>query len=219
MADERVHSSLESQGGDIGLGVLLFHNLHLPDEVRVFTIPYLGVQRFDREALVYDVAVGQGKVLRHYSWPDRWFEVNCAFTTVGDLIQEQDTVTPWAFNCDISTPHLTQGDSVYNVDLEMDVLVAADGMRHTIKDRDEFATAVDKGWIGPAEAPDALRGLAKLLALIEQGCLREFLESVCPFDTLQTQALQPPARHRRLGEVPILRLESRSRWLDASQPS
>ncbi len=200
------------------MDVLLFHNLHLPDEVRVFTVPCLGVQRRDREALVYDVAVGQGTVLRHYSWPDHWFEVNCAFTTDGDLIEEQGALTPWAFNCDISTPHLTQGDSVYNVDLELDVLVAADGIRHTIKDRDDFATAVDKGWIGPTEARGAQQGLAELLAIVEQGHLRRFLESVRPFDTLQTQALQPPVRRRRLDDIPLLHLESRARWRGAGQP-
>lgn len=194
------------------MDALLFHNLHLPAEVRVFTVPHADIRRNDHEALVYDVCVGPGAVLRHYSWAHRWFEVNCTFSCGGDLV-EADGPVRWAFNCDISTPHLIVGGAAYNVDLELDVLVSADAAQYAVTDRADFIDAVDRGWMDAEEARRAEQGLDELLAMIRNGSFRPFLESVCPFSTLQASATQPPAQRRPLDEVPLLQSAGRRAWL------
>lgn len=54
----------------LGRDYILHYDLHLPDEVRVFTVPASGVRRWDPEAVVYDVRLGD-IVLRHYAFADR----------------------------------------------------------------------------------------------------------------------------------------------------
>lgn len=197
------------------MDALLYHNLHLPAEVRVFTVPHTAIRRNDGEALVYDVRVGEGVVLRHYSWSRHWFEVNCTFSCQGDLVEEDGPVM-WAFNCDISTPHLIAGNNAYNVDLELDVLVSADGAQYTVKDREDFVNAVDRGWIAGDEARCAEQGLDDLLALLRHGRFRPFLESVCPFSPLETSVMQPLAQRKPLAEVLLLQREPRRAWLTAA---
>ncbi len=187
---------------------LLFHNFHPPNDVRVFAVPREAIQRLDAVALVYDVRVRPDLVLRHYSWSEHWFDVNCSFSPRGDLVEEDGPIR-WAFNCDISTPHaLVKGDA-YNMDLELDVLVGRDGVRHCVRDRESLTHACNSGWIDAAEAAGAERGLAELLTLLEQGHFRSFLEATCPFSTLRTSAVQRPPRHKALGQVPPLHPSAR----------
>lgn len=201
------------------LDTLLFHNFHAPDEVRVFTVPHDAIQRHDNEALVYDVRVGSDLVLRHYSWSKHWFEVNCTFSCQGALVEEHGPMR-WAFNCDISTPHVMVGTNAYNMDLELDVLVSADGARHVVKDRQDFSLAVHRGWIHTEEARGAERGLVELLLLVQSGRFRPFLEAVCPFATLKTSVTQPAAQRKSLDEVPSVQREWRTstRGSDADAP-
>ena len=185
------------------MDALLFHNFHPPDDVRVFTVPRDGIQRLDSDALVYDVRVGPDSVLRHYSWSSRWFEVNCSFSLTGDLIEE-DGVIRWAYNCDIATPHVLVDGNAYNMDLQLDVLVSRDGLRHMVKDREHLTRAVKFDWVDPVEAAAAEQGLAHLLYLIEHRRFRALLEETCPFSSLRTSAVQPCPEHKRLAEAPVL---------------
>lgn len=140
---------------------LSFHNLHLPDEVRVFAVPVGAVRRWDDETLVYDVRVPSGGVLRHYSFYRRWFEVNCSLGADGRFVTEPGPID-WSFNGDVCSPCFSRGAAVYNVDLLLDVLVAPDGREHAVKDREEFERAVACGWLSAGEATGARRARLSL---------------------------------------------------------
>src|SRR3954469_5379317 len=107
-----------------------YHDLHNPDEVVLFTVPLSAVQCRDERVLVYDVRIGGG-VLRHYAFADRWFTINCSLDNDGKFISEPGPID-WSFNCDFATPIIWRDDAVYQVDLELDVLVAADGQNHVV---------------------------------------------------------------------------------------
>jgi hypothetical protein len=186
---------------------LFFHNLHAPDEVRVFEIPACGVRCWDETALVYDVRVGQG-ILRHYSFARRWFEVNCSLDLDGNFLAEAGPIE-WCFNCDICTPHLAVGNNLYNMDLWIDVLVGVDGHQHVVSDEDEFADAAEQGWMTAAEQDGARRGLEELLTIIRSTGLIPFVEQICPFQNIAQCGVHPPTVKRRLADVPLLGKEIR----------
>lgn len=187
---------------------LSFHNLHLPDEVRVFAVPVGAVRRWDDETLVYDVRVPSGGVLRHYSFYRRWFEVNCSLGADGRFVTESGPID-WSFNGDVCSPCFSRGAAVYNVDLLLDVLVAPDGREHAVKDREEFERAVARGWLSAGEATGARRGLEELLGLIESGRFLAFLAEACPFDGFPAAPLQPAARRLALADTSLLAPQSR----------
>lgn len=169
-----------------------FRNYHAPDEVRLFTVPRRGVRRWDQQALVYDVRVGEDRVLRHYSFPDRWFEVNCSLDLAGRFVTERHHGVDWCFNCDLSTPTAWDATGIYNMDLWLDVLVEPDGRTHAVIDEDDFAEAIRHGWLTPAEQAGARQGLADLLATIRGQGLLPFLEQVCPFEDVVDCDAPPP---------------------------
>lgn len=178
---------------------LLFHNFHPPGEVRVFTVPVGSIRRMDGDALVYDVRIGD-RVLRHYSFARRWFEVNCTLDLNGQFVTEPGPVD-WCFNCDISTPHLVTGLNAYNVDLSLDVLVGPDGREHEVIDEDDFAVACSSGWLTPAEQAGARAGLADLLSIIQGEGMVAFLDGVCPFGNVGQTEHQPPMVRKPPAEV------------------
>ena len=188
---------------------MYFYNLHLPDEVRVFGVPEESILRHDATALVFEVLVGDGLRLRHYSFPDRWYEVNVSLDLVGDFVEEAHPALPWTFNCDVSTPHIEDGSHIYNVDLELDVLVHRDGRRWLTVDQDAFRSAVCRGLFGPETAKEGEAGLSELVALVRSGQFLTFLVSVYPFGGSATKtmptAFAPPMRRMRRQDVPRLR--------------
>ena len=189
--------------------LLLFHNFHPPDDVRVFPIPARGVRRRDQTTLVYDVRVGD-LVLRRYSFADHWFEVNCTVDLRGGFVTEPGPIA-WCLNCDISTPSLFVGPDEYNVDLCLDVLVGPDGREHVVKDEDEFERAVDQRWFTHEEQLGARRGLGELLALIRDGAFLAFLERICPFSSVACSDVPAalPMTCRPLRDIPLLHREVR----------
>ena len=185
------------------------YNLHLPDDVRVFEVPDEGVRRRDEAVLVYDVAVPGGLVLRHLSLSDRWFEINWTLDCDARLVKAVKA-SRWAFNCDICTPHVLRDAAVYNVDLEIDVLVAADGRRRLVTDEDDFLRAVGAKWIELHDRRGALRGLADLLRIIDgDGGLLAFAQSVLPFTPFRSTQVQPPAGRLGVSDIPELRPDRR----------
>jgi len=157
-----------------------FLNYHAPNTVRAFFVPDRGIRRWDQEAVVYDVRIRSDRILRHYSFDNHWFELNCSLDSAGRLITESGPID-WAFNCDISTPHFIHGPDVYNKDLWLDVLVAPDGNEHLVIDQEDFERAVDLGWATHIEREGACSGLNDLLAIIRTEGLIAFLERICPF--------------------------------------
>jgi predicted RNA-binding protein associated with RNAse of E/G family len=156
-----------------------------PDElyVRQFRVRPGDVLRRDAAAFVSEVE-SDGVVLRHYAFAGEWFKVNVTFDRAGSLVDtpaEEGVRRPFAFNCDIATPMLTQPDGVYAVDLFLDVLVGADARTFDVVDADEFEEAIAAELLSPHEVEGARRGLRRLIGLIERGEFVDFLEAACPF--------------------------------------
>lgn len=178
----------------------LFHyDFHPPEEVRIFTIPTMGLCRWDEEVLIYDVLIGD-LVLRHFSFSNEWFQINCTLDRSGQLVIEPGPIE-WCFNCDISTPYFVEGTSVYNVDLFLDVLVGTDGHRHLVTDEDEFENASANMWITAEEQTGARRGLAALLEIIETQGLISCLERLYPFGAVLAETCSPAMIQRHMSEV------------------
>lgn len=198
----------------MGDGILRCHNLKLPEEIAVFSVPVSGIRRWDDIALVYDVRIGEEFLLRHYAFYDRWFAVNVAMNRRGEFVIEtrRDGIK-WCFNCDIAAPLYSVGqDAAYTVDLEVDVLAETDGRTHVVMDEDDFARSIAAGWIDTHEAAGARAGLADLLAIIhsDDGLLG-FLQSACPLENAEEGApLQPPPRMLwSLDDAPLLKPDVR----------
>jgi hypothetical protein len=179
----------------------LYYSLCLPEDLTLWTAPLPSVRRWDDRALVYDVIVGPDAILRHYSFYDRWFEVNCSMDGQGRFITEPGPID-WTFNIDVSAPFFSLGNSGFNVDLCLDVLVAGDGERYVVTDEDDFETAIASGWITEEERIGALSGLEEVREIIERGRLLPFLEEVCPFEIRAVP--QPPPEKPRLSAFPPL---------------
>ncbi len=180
------------------VGVLSDHDFH-PDEesVRIFHTPDAGVLRFDGEIAITE-AIYDGVVLRHYAFADRWFKINVTTDLAGNLVETGDTDRRFAFNCDIATPMEGDGDSIFAVDLVMDVLVRDDASSYLIGDEDEFEEAMERGWLSRAERRGARQGLRDLLEFVERGGLLPWLHELAPFAPCQAPAA--PAMER--GPVP-----------------
>jgi len=161
---------------------VLDYDFHPPDDLRLFTFQRGSVLRFDDSALI-GVVDHRGTLLRHYAFANRWFKINVTTDPAGNLVEEQpdSTSIPFCFNCDIATPMLKQGNTVFAVDLWIDVLVRADGLTYQIVDEDEFAAAQEHGWLSAPEVQGARRGLADLIELIERKQLVPFLADLFPF--------------------------------------
>jgi hypothetical protein len=132
-------------------------------------MPVEGVLRLDDDAFVAEVRYDE-IVVRHYAFADRWFKINCTTDLERRLVETKapEDVPPFAFNCDIATPMLRRGRSVFAVDLWLDVLVRLDGVTFGVYDWDEFAAALQHGWLSEREATAARAGLRDLVELIER---------------------------------------------------
>lgn len=127
----------------IGEGFLRHHDFHPPEEVRIFVTSVSGLRRCDEDAVVYEVPV-DGLVLRHYSFYDRWFAVNCTLDPSGGFATEPGPID-WCFNCDVTSPLFSVGRDLYSIDLFLDVLVGPDGRMHVTKDEDDLTNAIENG--------------------------------------------------------------------------
>ena len=191
---------------------VLEYDFHPPDELRVFTYGQQSVLQFDNTALVVEADYG-GTVLRHYAFPDRWFKINVTTDRAGNFVEEQVDTTPipFCFNCDIATPMVSDGSTVFAVDLWIDVLVRADGPAYYIGDEDEFDDAIANGWLSQREADGARAGLTELIDIIERKQLMAFLSELQPFRSTQA----PPANAMRrapASRFPLIQPYSRPSW-------
>jgi hypothetical protein len=185
-----------------------------PDEpdIRLFTMPRRGVLRMDDHVFVAEVRYGD-IVMRHYAFADRWFKINVTTDLEGNLVETgaEGDGRRFAFNCDIATPMHADGDSVFAVDLFLDVLVRRDARTCTAYDDEAFEEAVRRALISPAEAAGARHGLTDLVEIIERGNLMAFLADVCSFGrTVAPPAL--PERRVSLSQVPQVHRMVRLTW-------
>jgi hypothetical protein len=168
------------------------YDFHPPNDLRRFRVPIVGVRHLDDTAFVADVRYGD-VVLRHYAFADRWYKINITTDLDGELIETAGSgdVPAFAFNCDIATPMVRDARSVLAVDLWLDVLVGADGVSCDVRDEDDFAAAIEHGWLSEREAAGALAGLRELLELTERNQLVSMLTAVCPFGVGRVPAALP----------------------------
>jgi hypothetical protein len=191
--------------------LLLLHEFHPPEDLRRFACAPASVIRADEAVVVVEAAEGD-RLIRHHMWADRWFTITTTIDLVGRFIEGGGPKTiPFAFDCDISTPFIRIGDSVYTVDMWLDVLVRADGTTYQVVDRDHFARAQAAGWLSEAEASGALRGLEDLTGIIERAELIEMLAAIHPFGPAERPApdLLPRADP---SDYPLLLPGIRSTW-------
>ncbi len=191
--------------------VLLLHEFHPPEDLRRFACPPASVIRADQAVVVVEV-VEDGRLLRHHMWADRWFTITTSTDLAGAFVETGGPKTiPFSFDCDISTPYTRIDDSIFTVDLWLDVLVRADGTTRQVVDRDHFARAQAAGWLSDAESTGALRGLDDLIGIIERGELIEMLGAICPFGPADRPGpnLLPRAGP---GDYPLLLPGLRSTW-------
>jgi predicted RNA-binding protein associated with RNAse of E/G family len=158
---------------------------------------------------VFDARHTQTTGLRHYAFPDRWFTANVTIDLDGSPVEAPGD--EFAYNCDVSTPLWHKGARAYEVDLELDVLVRADGRTYEVTDREDFEHACEAGWITWAERDGALRGRQEVTDLVESGELRAFLERVCPFGSIREAPFAEPYEVLPAELYPQLRPASRSR--------
>jgi hypothetical protein len=192
--------------------VIRDYDFHPPHDLRLFPMPNAGVLRFDDEVFVAQVRYGD-VVVRHYAWRDHWFKINCTTDLCARLIETTapDDVPPFAFNCDIATPMVRDGDAVFAVDLWLDVLVRRDGVTHGVYDHDEFDNATMRGWLSEREQAGARAGLAELIDIVDRHALIDFLADLHPFDA--TDVPEAPAMERvGLSEAELLRPGARASW-------
>jgi hypothetical protein len=194
-------------GGDV-----CDYDFHPPGDLRLFRQHSSGVLRLDDEAIVYQAVYGE-VVLRHYAFRDHWFKINYTVTRDGSPVEEASTAeTPaFAFNCDLATPMVRDGTSVFAVDLELDVLICADARTYDVVDEQNFVSARDAGWISQREAFGARRGVAELVEIVEAGKLIEFLHGFCSIGPATAPA-SLPVKHLDPSVTPNLLPPQRPTW-------
>jgi len=189
---------------------MIYNNYHAPDQVRVFNIPKQSIRLWNEKILVYDLKCGE-LILRHYSFYDKWLEINCTLDLKSNFVTEKGPIE-WCFNCDICTPLFSIKNNFYNVDLFIDVLVGSDGKEHIVKDQDAFNHAIAKEWIANEEIKGAKRGLEKLLEIINRKELIIFLDRLYPFKKIDECGKSSPYRIEKLKEFPYLTKEIRLKY-------
>jgi len=182
---------------------MVLYQLHLPSEVRIFKYNSEPTHA-DSHAVVMDsVAIEDDTATycRGYYFLDRWLSVFITFDERLELKADASHTFPFAFNCDITTPHYYQDDSVFTTDLYVDILVGTDGRTYQIEDVEDFQQAFALGVFGKGWYDNAKRGLDWLIGLLEHGQFVNFLNEVDPFPDTKPNCINPIAYRRHLSEV------------------
>lgn len=180
--------------------------------VRVFSGSRSGVLRWVERAVVLEALYGD-VVLRHYAFGDEWFKINVTVDRAGCIVETPATADApaFAFNCDIATPMMRDGDAILAVDLCADVLVRQDGTTFEIVDLGDFDAAVANGSISASEHRHGKEGLARLTELIRRNELIPFLNDACPFGPSTAPPAEPMA-FVPLSDMPLLQPGRRPTW-------
>jgi hypothetical protein len=192
---------------------LLLHDVKLPcgsfaGRVESYEIAPASIRRNDDVAFVCDCRMPpgiEGEILRHYSFPDRWWSANIGLRLDGSL--RANTFGPareFPYDCDITSPHFEAFDGLCNIDLKLDVFIRADGRDHVVVDHDDFDVCIASGWIDGYDRAGAEGGLSELVGLIESGSFVEFLLDVCPLASMDDVPEVTILPTRPLAEVPAL---------------
>ena len=138
-----------------------------------------------RDAIVLDALTiweGWHAYGRYYGFLDRWLSVFVTFDIRDlSLTSYPENTFPFAFNCDMTTPHFLDADAIYTTDVLLDVLVLADGRTHKLKDVEEFEQAYTDGMFGTVWYQGAKREAERVIQEAENGQFIDMLQDVAPF--------------------------------------
>ncbi len=125
---------------------------------------------------------------RFYGFLDRWLSVYVTFD-IDDLspASHPSDDFPFAFNCDMTTPHYVDGEAIYTTDLHLDVLVLADGTKHQLVDVEEFESAYQDGQFGRVWYDGARREADRVMEEARTGRFVDMLREAAPFPDSLTQ--------------------------------
>lgn len=179
------------------------YQLHLPSEVRIFEHDFEPTGVSYHAVVMDSVAVSDGVITycRGYYFLGRWLSVFITFYDRLKLKPDSNSAFPFAINCDITTPHYREGDSIFTTDLYIDVLVAEDGLTYRIKDTEDFQQAFAEDQFGAVWYENAQSELDWLVSILDRGRFLDFLKQTAPFpDSGSTYAL-PLMRRYHIDEV------------------
>jgi hypothetical protein len=138
---------------------------------------------------------------RGYYFFDKWLSVFITFDEQLQLKPDSNPAFPFAFNCDITTPHYRRGNSLFTSDLYIDVLVGTDGYTYQNKDVEDFERAFSFGLFGKRWYEGAKREADWLAGLLEQNRFVDFLNEVAPFPKTKSVYIQPSIRRCHIDEI------------------
>jgi hypothetical protein len=165
--------------------LLTLYQHHMPAEVRIFR--YLSPPvRLDDEVIVCDGSCSGGLAqfyCRSYMFVRRWFHIFAVFDHGLSPAEDQFEGFPFAFNCDITTPHPRVDAKLYTTDLCVDVLISANGRDCLVKDREELTAMHAAGQFGDLWRGAALGEVLWLEDLVSQGRFIDLLKVAAPFPT------------------------------------
>ena len=167
----------------------VLYQMHLPSKewplghVRRFEHPGRPVHVGSNAIVVDTLSVWEGRHAygRYYGFLDRWLSVFVTFD-INDLSLTSYTKSefPFAFNCDMTTPHYVHGGAIYTTDLLLDVLVLADGRSYQLVDVEEFEQAHAQDVFGHAWYDGAKREADRVIREVESGLFIDTLREVAP---------------------------------------
>ena len=181
------------------------HQLHLPDEVRVFKSTRVETDP-DSQAVILDAVYGDDNGVvygRAYCFLNRWLSVFVTFDNDLKLHRSYYGDFPFGFNCDITTPHLVDGSTAFTTDLLIDILIDVDGETYLVKDIEEHEDAFSQGLFGSLWHHGAKNEMERLVGELDRGKFLDMLHSIAPFPT-SFEGIQRYSRTQyRLGDGPF----------------
>ncbi len=157
-------------------------------------------------AVVLDAVYGNTNGIvygRCYCFLDRWLSVFVTFDKDLQLHPSYSGDFPFAFNCDVTTPHLLDGSAAFTTDLLIDVLVGPDGKTHLVKDIDEYEDAFSQSLFGPSWDAAARNELQRLAGELKRGEFLDVLQTIVPFPTSWDGIGLSSRDQYRLGDGPF----------------
>lgn len=159
------------------------------------------------QAVVFDFSVKNNQDDTHcrcYYFLKHWMSVFVTFDESLQLKPDSEFHFPFAFNCDITTPHYRSGRSLYTTDILLDIIVKPDGASYMIEDETQFHEAYESGMFGTNWYEGASKALEWWCTLLEKGAFIDYLNSVAPFPTEMSEHHEPLLIEKHIDEIPFL---------------
>jgi len=175
-------------------------------KVSIFSYPY-GTHALTNEAVIFDFAIRSDQDItycRCYYFIVHWMSIFVTFDSSLQLKPDPDFNFPFAFNCDITTPHYIRGESLYTTDVLLDILVAPDGVTYMIEDEDQFYQAYEDKIFGSVWYENALKALDWWCKLLDKGDFIEYLNGVASFPREMTNNTEPCLVGQPINTVPFI---------------